>query len=44
MNLLTVVPLGLGAILGLYLSAGVVDTTIYLHGILLCVSCVGGIF
>ena len=44
MNLLTVVPLGLGAILGLYLSAGVVDTTIYLHGILLCVSCVGCIF
>jgi cytochrome c oxidase cbb3-type subunit 1 len=44
MTLLTITPLGLGALLGLYLAAGSVDTTIYAHGLLLTVFCVAGIF
>ena len=44
MNLLTILPLAVGALLGLYLSAGAVDTTIYLHGMLLTVFCIVGIF
>jgi len=35
MSLITILPLGLGGLLGLYLSAGAVDTIIYLHGLLL---------
>lgn len=44
MNNLIILPLAIGALLGLYLSAGAVDTTIYLHGMLLTVFCVVGIF
>ena len=44
MNLLMILPLAIGALLGLYLSAGSVDTTIYLHGLLLTAFCVVFIF
>ena len=44
MSLITILPLGLGGLLGLYLSAGAVDTTIYLHGLLLVLFCGVGIF
>ena len=44
MNILAMVPLALGALLGLFLVAGAVDTGIYAHGILFIVFCVGFIF
>ena len=35
MSAITILPLGLGGLLGLYLSAGAVYTIIYIHGLLL---------
>lgn len=44
MSAITILPLGLGGLLGLYLSAGAVDTIIYIHGLLLAIFCIVGIF
>jgi len=38
------VPLGLGAILGLFITAGAVDTGMYAHGLLFVAFCIGFIF
>lgn len=44
MNILTMLLLGLGAVLGLFLSARAVDTVIAVHGGMLVVFCIGFIF
>ncbi len=43
MNLLTLVPLGLGAALGAFLAINAVDTGILAHGLLIGLFCVAGI-
>jgi cytochrome c oxidase cbb3-type subunit 1 len=43
MNLLTLVPLGLGALLGAFLAINAVDTGILAHGLLIGLFCVAGI-
>jgi cytochrome c oxidase cbb3-type subunit I len=43
MNLLTLVPLGLGALLGAFLAINAVDTGILAHGLLIGLFCVTGI-
>ena len=44
MNFLTMAPLALGALIGLFLMSRAVDTGIYAHGMLLVAFCAGFIF